>query len=124
MGQKELKVSVASWQYRKESFRPSTEYFKKLKEYKKCQSNPKKYAKDSGNPKLAESQIIFGMEVTCFLLSINSGGTFYESKPNMDSQDSFQISQVIIYNNAECFDPGVVVKVQRWIKKYPSALNG
>jgi hypothetical protein len=127
LGQKELKVSVASWQSRKKSFKPSPEYYKTLNEVKKCESNPKIYAKESGKPELAESQMIFGKEVKCFLLHVRVQmypQTFTEKKPVIDYEDSFQISQVIIYNNPECFDPGVVVKVQRWIKKYPSALNG
>jgi|688.fasta_scaffold306782_3 hypothetical protein len=126
LGQQELRNSLSSWQARKASFKPSPEHYKTLDEVKKCESNPKKYAKESGKPELAKSQIIFGKEVKCYLLRVPLlmyPPTFTEKKPVIDYEDSYRISQVIIYNNPECFDPGVVVKVQSWIKQHPSALN-
>lgn len=135
LGQQELRQALESWSLRKNTFTPNPKYYELQKELKKCQSNPKKYAKQKNNPAYADimrnadgTPLIGanGKPITCWPL-IAAGrlgdGNFVEPKPTLDYQDSYQISQVIIYNNPQCFDPGLVVKVQRWIKRYPSALR-
>jgi len=135
LGQKELKRATEVWLAKKNSFSPSPEYYQFQKESSECRKDPKKYAKKMGDARYAEIGLNGdgtpiagpdGKPIRCWPLIAKSWrfpGSFQEPKPRLDYQDSFQISQVIIYNNPQCFDAGLVVKVQRWVKAHPSALR-
>ena len=135
LGQKELKQATDSWKIRKNSFTPSPEYFQLQKEKQNCNQNPEKYARKMGDPKYAETRLnsdgsvmrgVDGKPIKCWPLiarALTTPGNFQEPQPQLDYQDSYQISQVIIHNNPQCFDAGLVVQVQRWVKRHPSALN-
>ena len=128
LGAKELQTSISEWRSRLSS---ENEAAKKIsEELNKCKANPKKYAKLKNDPRYADTwkdaqgNNILGMDgkpIACWPLI--AARRTPSTEPQIDYQESYQISQVIIYNNPQCFDPGLVVKVQRWIKRHPSALN-